>query len=158
MILKSSFPFFHEMSLSKQNSPRWDTAFCGAPSWAMLSTPHLGLCCMSMSHKKDARLELFSMSFLRFQVLCSCYKRRYKLQETLPEFLVPRCENASYSNDTRCLHFTERETCYCVSMGYSGKYENIPMQYTLIFSATKIENFIRIFFYFSQTICSKHGL
>ena len=28
--------FFDEISLSKQNSPRWDAAFCGVTSGAML--------------------------------------------------------------------------------------------------------------------------
>ena len=27
---------FDEISLSKQNSPRWDAAFCGVTSWAIL--------------------------------------------------------------------------------------------------------------------------
>ena len=31
-------------SLSEQNSPRWDAAFCGVP---------FGLCSLPMSHKKD---------------------------------------------------------------------------------------------------------
>ena len=41
--------FFDEFSLSKQNSPRWD-----APRSA---ASHLGLYCLPMSHKKDARLK-----------------------------------------------------------------------------------------------------
>ena len=28
--------FFDEISLCKQNSPRWEAAFCGVTSWAML--------------------------------------------------------------------------------------------------------------------------
>ena len=28
--------FFHEIHVSKQNSPRWDTAFCGVTSGAIL--------------------------------------------------------------------------------------------------------------------------
>ena len=30
------FLFFYEYPLSKQNSPRWDTAFCGVTSGAIL--------------------------------------------------------------------------------------------------------------------------
>ena len=40
--------FFDENHVSKQNSPRWDAAFCGV-------TPE-GLFCLPMSHNKDARL------------------------------------------------------------------------------------------------------
>ena len=49
------FHFFDEICLSKQNSPRWDTAHFAAS--------HLGLfcllrqiSCLPVSHKKDARL------------------------------------------------------------------------------------------------------
>ena len=31
-----SFSFFNEISLCKQNSPRWDAAFCGVTSGAIL--------------------------------------------------------------------------------------------------------------------------
>ena len=45
----SSCSFLLHFSMkSKQNSPRWDTAFC--------SVTYLGLFCLPMSHKKDARL------------------------------------------------------------------------------------------------------
>ena len=47
--------FFHFQfifQVSKQNSPRWDAAFCGVKNAAS----HLGLFCLPMSHKKDARL------------------------------------------------------------------------------------------------------
>ena len=41
--------FFHEISLCKQNSPRWDAAFCGITSGAILfaNVPHqayIGYC------------------------------------------------------------------------------------------------------------------
>ena len=39
--------FFYEFPVSKQNSPRWDAAFCRVTSGAIL---------FSMSHKKDTRL------------------------------------------------------------------------------------------------------
>ena len=39
--------FFDENHVSKQNSPRWDAAFCGVTSGEIL---------FAMSHKKDARL------------------------------------------------------------------------------------------------------
>ena len=39
--------FFDEIHFSKQNSPRWDAAFCGVPSGAIL---------LPMSHTKDTRL------------------------------------------------------------------------------------------------------
>ena len=42
--------FFDGFSLSKQNSPRWKAAFKAAAS-------HLGLYCLPMSHKRDARLK-----------------------------------------------------------------------------------------------------
>ena len=43
------FSFFDEIPDSKQNCPRWDAAFSASP---------LGLFCLSISHKKDARLML----------------------------------------------------------------------------------------------------
>lgn len=49
-------------------------------------------------------------------VACSCYKNRFRLQETQPEFNISMCERVSYTKDTRCLHFTKNETCYCVSI------------------------------------------
>ena len=39
--------FFDKIHVSKQNSPRWDASFAAS---------HLGLFCLPMSHKKDARL------------------------------------------------------------------------------------------------------
>ena len=36
VIFNFLFDFFAEISLCKQNSPRWDAAFCGVPSVAML--------------------------------------------------------------------------------------------------------------------------
>ena len=41
------FLFFDEIPLSKQNSPRWDAAFCGVTSGAIL---------FAYVHKMDARL------------------------------------------------------------------------------------------------------
>ena len=41
-------PFSDYFSLSKQNSPRWDAAFCGDSSGAIL---------LPMSHRKDVRLK-----------------------------------------------------------------------------------------------------
>ena len=35
VIFKFYSGIFHENSLSKQNSPRWDAAFCGVTSWAI---------------------------------------------------------------------------------------------------------------------------
>ena len=40
--------FFDEIPISKQNSPRWDAAFCGVI---------LGLYCLPLCHKRDARLK-----------------------------------------------------------------------------------------------------
>ena len=42
------YSFFDEFPVSKQNSPRWDAAFCGVTSGAILFAHR--------SHKKDARL------------------------------------------------------------------------------------------------------
>ena len=42
-------PFFDEITFSKQNSPRWDAAFCGVTSGAIDY-------CLPMFNKKDARL------------------------------------------------------------------------------------------------------
>ena len=39
--------FFDEIPVNKQNSPRWDAAFCGVTA---------GLFYLPMPHKKDARL------------------------------------------------------------------------------------------------------
>ena len=41
-------PFFDEIPLSKQDSPRWDAANCGVTSGAIY--------CLPVSHKKDVRL------------------------------------------------------------------------------------------------------
>ena len=43
-VILNFIQFFDENVLSKQNSPRWDAAW------------HLGLFCLPMSHKRDARL------------------------------------------------------------------------------------------------------
>ena len=46
------FLFFDEIPLSKQNSPRWDAAFCGITSVA-----NWLYCSLPLSHKKDARFK-----------------------------------------------------------------------------------------------------
>ena len=46
--------FFDEIQVSKQNSPRWDDA-----------ASHLGLFCLPMSHKKDARFIQVNISIFR---------------------------------------------------------------------------------------------
>ena len=43
------FHFFDEFFVGEQNSPRWGAAF---------AVSHLGLFCLLMSHKKDARVML----------------------------------------------------------------------------------------------------
>ena len=45
--LSLPYNYFDGNLVSKQNSPRWDAAFCGI---------NLKLFCLPMSHKKDARL------------------------------------------------------------------------------------------------------
>ena len=70
--------FFDENNLSKQNTPRWDAAFCGAPS---------GLFCLPMSHKKDVRLIADRLSF-SFQYLSKL--RTYFLMRVLIVCVVHR--------------------------------------------------------------------
>ena len=50
-VILNFYSIFDEISLSKQNSPRWDAA-----------ASHLGLYCLPMSHKRDARLKLVKPS------------------------------------------------------------------------------------------------
>ena len=61
MIFIFFISFIDEIPLYKQNSPRWDAAFCGVTSGSMLyayvpQKGRQGLCCLPMSHKRDARV------------------------------------------------------------------------------------------------------
>ena len=51
-VIFNFYLIFDEVFLSKQNSPRWDAAFCDENA-----ASDLGLYCLPMSHKRDARLK-----------------------------------------------------------------------------------------------------
>ena len=59
LILKFNSIFFEEIPLSKQNSPRWDATELGRhrTGTPRSAASHLGLFCLPMSHKRDARLK-----------------------------------------------------------------------------------------------------
>ena len=65
--------FFDENSLSKQNSPRWDAAFCGVTYWASL---------LLLSHKRDARLTLVNNCYK----ITVCYESTTRVHRSLRTF------------------------------------------------------------------------
>ena len=61
------------------------------------------------------------MSFFNaFQLLCHCYKRRFKLLEEKEGW--EDCDNVYYGNNTHCLDSRQEENCICYNTeGKNGK-------------------------------------
>ena len=68
------FSIFDENHDNKKNSPRWDAAFCGVT---------VGLFCLPMSHKKDARLITVNSPINSISVVFLHLKLMYPVHVTL---------------------------------------------------------------------------